>query len=237
MCLLEHDDLKHSKTSLPIAAIFSYFSLFFWCFTNEALAFNFNTFEARQLPESVMKTVATIEAHGLRISGLKQLLKMVHFGVAQDAMSSRFAIFNSKVNKIILNESLSSQVPLQRLLVVAHELGHAFVYLKMTPAELYRWSEELGPWNARFVDDSREHTASFEDHAFLEAHPLSRAPNQIIGDLPNTPTRYALSNRHEWIAECFASWIVNQINSTGTIKVTGPIDDELQLAFTKRLKR
>jgi hypothetical protein len=189
------------------------------------------------LPKELMRSLDALFSVGSGHPGLRSLLASVTFSSVKESLSQRFAAFNSQNNKIVLNETLSKQIPAQQILVLAHEVGHAYVYAKMSPDMLFQWSEKYGPWK----NETKQITYAkvpkkFEDRVLMQPHQEKDAPARIISGLPNTPSRYALSNRHEWLAECFAQWVSAEI-SGDKATLGKAIDPSLAAEFAKTLNR
>lgn len=207
------------------------------------------TYARQMMPSNLANSLEALldigVKHGHTLPGLRRLLGSVQFTAVQDAFNQRFAVFSAHDNRIVINKTLAKQLPDQQLYVMAHEIGHAFTYAKLTPQEVIQWSENFGPWNP-----SGLRANSFEDTELLAAHPQASASPRTISQLKNTPSRYALSNRHEWIAECFASWMLNQGQLTQLSKsqqvvllssrqqaISGPLQIDLADAFSKKLRK
>lgn len=114
---------------------------------------------------------------------------------------------------------------------LAHEIGHAFIFDRMTPSELKDLGVTHGGWKPAFEDASAQ---SFMDRAFFRAHPLKsltrvdRATG--IKDQKITAQKfiekedwqgvsltseYAASNLHEWFAESFSATLMNRLGEEG----------------------
>ena len=192
-----------------------------------------------KLPQYLAKSLGSLLTLSQNHPGLKRLIASVQFSAVQDSLSQRFAVFSAVGNKIVINNTLAKQLPEQQILVMAHEVGHAFVYAKMTPQEVLRWSEAYGPWSQENL--SNQPPKNFEDAILMSPHPLKEATPRSIGQLNNTPSRYALSNRHEWMAECFATWLSSELNQTKRskplAKLTKDLDQNLTKAFEEKLSK
>ncbi|HTL13192.1 MAG TPA: hypothetical protein VL588_11930 [Bdellovibrionota bacterium] len=78
------------------------------------------------------------------------------------------------------------------LSALAHEMGHAFVFSRLTPADLSDLGARYGGWGPVALGP----TDTFLSPVFLTRRPAGGAP---------PPSTYALSNLHEWFAEAFAA--------------------------------
>jgi hypothetical protein len=162
---------------------------------------------------------------------ISQILNKLMWSSVDAPLSNRFAAFSSESNTIVFSSKLFDVSSTEQLVVLTHELGHAFVHQMLSPDELNQWSSKYGPWeNLGSLEN-----VSLKDKKFLERHPESEKSSRQIFALRNTPSRYALSNRHEWLAECFASWVAGQIKGE-KLNYVRPVDNELAKAFQLKLK-
>jgi hypothetical protein len=91
--------------------------------------------------------------------------------------------------------------------IVFHELGHAFVFNKVSPKALCNWAKVASPWRNQSLDcDS---VLSHYAPALRAPHPLSAAPAAFLDSTAEIPSRYAMESIHEYFAESFKIWLKN----------------------------
>ncbi len=91
--------------------------------------------------------------------------------------------------------------------IVFHELGHAFVFNKVSPKTLCNWAKVASPWRNQSLDcDS---VLSHYAPSLRAPHPLSAAPAAFLDSTAEIPSRYAMEGIHEYFAESFRVWLEN----------------------------
>lgn len=85
---------------------------------------------------------------------------------------------------------------------LAHEMGHAFLFDRLSPSELRQIAETFGGWNEVFKN---ENVDSFYSRSFFRPYPEGTAQKK------NFTTQYASKNVHEWFADAFAGQILRRL--------------------------
>ncbi|MGE0172728.1 MAG: hypothetical protein AB7T49_08085 [Oligoflexales bacterium] len=85
---------------------------------------------------------------------------------------------------------------------LAHEIGHAVIFSVLTAHELARVAAKFGGW-----PPPTEAQTNFHHPFFLERPYPSRSYNATV-----FPTSYAFTNIHEWFAENFSRYILEQMS-------------------------
>lgn len=92
------------------------------------------------------------------------------------------------------------------LATLAHELGHAYLFDRITPPELRALGEKLGGWGAA---PSGSDDRSLRGPGFLVPHPDPRAKGNSI------TSRLAAKNIHEWFADAYAAAALLRLGEGG----------------------
>lgn len=115
------------------------------------------------------------------------------------------------------SESLGG-ISIPILTTLAHEIGHAFLFEKVKPAELKKISKDFGGWGPVFDDAG---SLNFFSRAFFMRHPLRRfLRTPSAGWNPaefSVASTYALSNVHEWFADAFAASTLKRLGQSGLL--------------------
>lgn len=112
------------------------------------------------------------------------------------------------------------QARLTLLFTLAHELGHAYLLSQMAVADIQKLAITHGGWGPLLEDKL---PLDLLDPVFFLPHPLLGRQNATLGEaeIPrrraNLPSRYAMSNVHEWFADCFAAYVLTQLEVHGYI--------------------
>lgn len=113
----------------------------------------------------------------------------------------------------------SAKISIPILSTLAHEIGHAFLFEKIQPAELKKISRDFGGWGAVFDDT---HALNYFSKEFFVRHPLRAALRRPSPERNpakfNIASTYALSNVHEWFADAFAASTLKRL---GQAKLLG----------------
>lgn len=101
------------------------------------------------------------------------------------------------------------------LSALAHEIGHALLMEKVSPAKLSAAAHKYGRWSKVTKED-------LYDPAFFQPHPLHAQLRKPAiralasgPDLANLVSSYATSNIHEWFAENFAASVMVSFGERG----------------------
>lgn len=89
---------------------------------------------------------------------------------------------------------------------LAHEIGHAILFEKLSAEKLVDAAEKFAGWSAI----SSEHLSnSFFSKELFKPYSLKPGKNIV--------SQYSMRNRHEWFAETFASAILHKIGQEGAL--------------------
>ena len=91
------------------------------------------------------------------------------------------------------------------LSTLAHELGHAWVFGKMSAAELAELGRQEGGW-ARLAE-----SGGLKAESFLARHPNPLAPGLSL------TSKLAARNVHEWFADAFAAAAMHRLGEKGLL--------------------
>ncbi len=102
----------------------------------------------------------------------------------------------------------------QLIATLAHEIGHAFLFERISSTELKKISDMYGGWGSVFKSQNPE---SLMASSFFKPHPLYRESR--FEDLINKPqwkasnltSGYATTNIHEWFADAFAAVVLQKL--------------------------
>ena len=142
------------------------------------------------------------------------LLKALHFvrSEQKQSLSAPFAVFSPVYKTIFFQSFLEEQSEVQQIKVLAHELGHAFAFERLTPAQLAELSSNYGPWKKLGESELTQLSEKgFNAKFLMDPHPMQNDSAGALSAMPNTPTRYALGSRHEWVAEVFSQWVATLV--------------------------
>jgi hypothetical protein len=117
----------------------------------------------------------------------------------------------------------------------AHEIGHAFLFDRMSAEELREVGTRFGNWAEPETTDSTKtnvpiNLSGFLDHRFFRSHPLrelARTTRKNPKDLEfinrgiwresNLVSEYATTNIHEWFADAFAAALMQKLGEQGEL--------------------
>ncbi len=122
-------------------------------------------------------------------------------------------------------DTYSDQDPDHQIVILAalaHEMGHAFLMERVSAEELERISRRYGGWGPVFKGSKIDDLYS---PRFFSAHPLSKIFNEESSSRPidrkyveqdrwkknSLASRYAEKNVHEWFADVFAAYALNEL--------------------------
>lgn len=86
-----------------------------------------------------------------------------------------------------------------------HEWGHSLALRTLSANTVCWFATELGPW-ATLNKPCAEFRSHLDD-ALFQPNPLRDAPLSVLLRDGTIPSRYALANPHEYLAETFAQWL------------------------------
>lgn len=124
------------------------------------------------------------------------------------------------------DDELSSPLKIKVIAAFAHEVGHAFLFDRMSGGELKEIGTRFGRWK---IPSSDEKETDLHSNTFFRGHPLlrlarmgrldSQAKSSFIRkDLwrsLNLTSQYAATNLHEWFAESFAASVLQKLGENG----------------------
>lgn len=93
------------------------------------------------------------------------------------------------------------------LATLAHELGHAFIFAKLSPRELREVSERFGGWTPVFAGVTPPH---------LHSAPFFRGRGRSPASAPTVST-YSETGVHEWFADSFAAFVLKRLGQRGKL--------------------
>ena len=111
---------------------------------------------------------------------------------------------------------------IQILSALAHEMGHAFLMERVSPAELEEISKAYGGWEPVFHGEPA--AEDLFSAPFFALYP--RAP------APSFASAYAAKNIHEWFAEGFSAYALNVLGGRGRLGKHW----QSRLVFTPKLR-
>jgi hypothetical protein len=154
-----------------------------------------------------------------KFSTLKNLIQNMQIQEKkEDELRGKHALFIPFQNIIYVNEELKKQSSIQQLSIISHELGHAVAYQKLSPLRLAEIANTFGPWPKATAEEIHSlsvlNSAGFKAPLFSKSHAKINATNAT----DTVPSRYALENRMEWFAECFASWALENVQKNSFAK-------------------
>ncbi len=91
---------------------------------------------------------------------------------------------------------------------LSHEIGHSVVFSLLSPSALRHLAIEFGPW-AKHI--GLQAPTNLQDPIFMTPHSDYNMPIEAVLIHNNVPSRYALSNVHEWFAETFSNWVIQTL--------------------------
>lgn len=97
----------------------------------------------------------------------------------------------------------SAQKKIDLLVTLAHEIGHAVLFEKLTPKKLMNAAVKFAQW------PSSDNTESFFAPIFFQAHLLSHGKNLV--------SQYSVTNQHEWFAESMSASILTKLGRKGLL--------------------
>jgi hypothetical protein len=108
--------------------------------------------------------------------------------------------------------SISKQAELDLMSALAHEIGHVFIFDKMSPRELSQAGSQFGGWQKVRPNELRD---AFYSQAFFEPYAEQKGFLSLEADLKknNIVSKYAMTNIHEWFAEAFAGVILRRLGA------------------------
>lgn len=109
------------------------------------------------------------------------------------------------------------KVKIDLLSTLAHEIGHAVLFEKLSPNDLANISKRFSDWNTAH---NSELSGSFFSPIFFEPFKFKSMRNIV--------SAYAMKNRHEWFAESFAAAVLHDLGESGAL------NDNWQDAITKK---
>lgn len=119
------------------------------------------------------------------------------------------AAFHEKENAISIGGASVWKGPEEAdvllLSTLAHELGHAWVFGKMSAGDLAALAREEGGWRLEGAG------TNLKGSAFLSGHPAPRAPGQSL------TSKLASRNVHEWYADAFAAAAMHRLGEKGLL--------------------
>ncbi len=103
------------------------------------------------------------------------------------------------------------------LSALAHEIGHAFLFDQITPAELLELGGRFGNWTMPAQDQNLFLT--FYSAIFFETNPRMKEIDRLflgsneprLAEFKNLTSQYAANNLHEWFADSFAAYILTKL--------------------------
>lgn len=105
------------------------------------------------------------------------------------------------------SEKNPSKADIRVLSAIAHEIGHAFLFERVSPEELRNVSEIYGKWHSVFRGSS---PLSLFSSSFLKPYPVPADQNLFVSG-------YATTNVHEWFADSFAAAALIKLGQSGRL--------------------
>lgn len=103
-------------------------------------------------------------------------------------------------------ERLPRKSRIELALALAHELGHAVLFEKLTASELASAAAKYAGWHAALP---LARASSLYSSLFFQPFPASPLKNMV--------SKYAMKNQHEWFAESFAAATVEKLGEKGAL--------------------
>lgn len=127
-------------------------------------------------------------------------------------------------------DDIKPQEKTDLLSALAHEIGHAVLFEKLSANDLADISVRFSNWKK--IKNSELNDLLFSP-AFFEAFTFKQGRNIV--------SQYALKNRHEWFAESLAASVLNNLGKSGaldenwrnTLRKTSSISSEFWVDYTK----
>jgi hypothetical protein len=95
---------------------------------------------------------------------------------------------------------------------LAHEIGHAFIFGRMSAPELRQVSERFGGWSSVFGVLA---PTDFFAPAFFIRHPLfKKRIEREVSEKYGLISNYSAVGVHEWFSDAFAAFALNRLGST-----------------------
>lgn len=184
----------------------------------------------------VLEALLLVMKKGLPLNALKSVksLKYVYAFKGHDPQVN-IAAYHRQAKAISIggvtsygDGELSQVIKIKVIAAFAHELGHAFLFDRMSAGELRDIGTRYGQWKITADDPS---TNDLHSHWFFQSHPLQRLAKMgrlsatesqtfIRKDLwksLNFTSQYATTNLHEWFAESFAARILKNLGESGSL--------------------
>ncbi len=185
----------------------------------------------------VLRSLLTILDHALSPQFVRQLKSFRsflayrghddHFDVAGFHPEARAISIGGQATYLPASATSGSDIAL--IAALAHEIGHVFVFDRVSPLELQQISRRYGGWENVF--HGRDPRDLFSP-MFFTAHPTyasqkddSRSPAAITeawvsSDFlkeNNLTSAYATTNIHEWFADGFSAWALRKLGEKGVL--------------------
>lgn len=115
--------------------------------------------------------------------------------LARDAQ----ALYLEPIDAILISPHLATQSPAEQIRTLAHELGHALIFARFTPASFAAFAHQLADWPQTYPDN------------FYAPTLLTRYSGTVT--LPEIfPNAYSFANPHEWFAENIAELVMKSLD-------------------------
>ena len=98
---------------------------------------------------------------------------------------------------------MSPQERVDLIAALAHELGHAILFEKLSAKELAQASKKFSGWSITGPLETLYSKGFFQPYFSL--------------DKKNIVSQYSMKNRHEWFAESMAAALLNKIGQKGLL--------------------
>ncbi len=159
------------------------------------------------------------------VSNLKGLRHIYAF-LSHDSLNN-IASFHREANAISIGghhsyseRPLSPPERVDLVAALAHEIGHVYLFEKLSALKLADLAERFGGWKGL----ARSDISSFYSQVFFMPSPFQtlylNATDQEL-KRKNVISEYAMTNIHEWFAESFSAVILFNL---GSASYFGPID-------------
>lgn len=177
--------------------------------------------------KSVLQTLLDLLRYGLPHGLVRHLprLKYIYASDLHDA-EVNVAAYHYQIKTLTIggeesygDEPLSRSMRQELLGTLAHEIGHAVLLQLFTAEELKRVATRHGGWVQDFSPETRAIETLF-DSFFFSPHPLMQDSRTDSVEKPSLlpagfPSQYALTNVHEWFAESFAAYALQELGRKG----------------------
>jgi hypothetical protein len=166
------------------------------------------------LSASILESVEKVLVDGLPPGGARKL-RALHFIGGQYSKQALVRVDASYFydGKLIAISDLPVQfrnnLRLELCETIAHEVGHAAAFSLLTGSQLVQLAKDYGPWQG--VPAFDETIISLWDARLRQRHPDFEAPIYALRSRLGVPSRYALESAHEWFAEIFSVWVMENI--------------------------